>query len=361
VKAGGRAGKASPSKAKVEKYEVRDRAARKIQSCVRMYLANRKWFGLAVHVMFGWRKAGNAIISDLIEEVVVDGLIPDVLIEIFSHAGGRGDPFGENPEVERTSWSIWNMVLEDVVEDLATVVVKKQVHSFVNEYLHRKEEKNNQFDPVQSCAHIVMNDCLQEFINDIVKDSVGRMVEEYLFLQQYEEFLHTALEPIIGGVVQSAQYELDVDNFVDFMLEEFIQETCKDVAEESHEELKDVIFREREAQQFAIISKASERLVETMTLRLLALSLATNGETIIIKDRMQRLLDTLIVRASYSKLRRIEQAEQEMHTNAILRHMHQELTTNIGFEFLLGKLKEELTLQETIIDRKELKSTSQSP
>ena len=79
------------------------------------------------------------------------------------------------------------------------------------------------------------------------------MVSEYLFLQNYEEFLHAALEPIITGVVHSAQYELGIDDFVDFT-EEFVLETCS-VAAEAHEELKDVIFREREAKQFAIISK----------------------------------------------------------------------------------------------------------
>ena len=239
--------------------------------------------------------------------------------------------------------------------------MKKRVRAFVNEYLQKKEENLSHFDPVKSCSFIIIDDCLTEFINEIVKESVGTMVSEYLFLQNYEEFLHAALEPIITGVVHSAQYELGiVDDFVDFMLEEFVLETCKDVAAEAHEELKDVIFREREAKQFAIISKASERLMETMSLRFLSLSLGTNGETIIIKDRMERLLDTLIIRAIYSKLRRVKDAEKEMKTNAILRHMHQELTTNIGFEFLLGKLKEELSLQETIIDRKEL-SSRQSP
>ena len=179
--------------------QKRDSAVRKIQAVARMWLARRKWLGLSTEVMFGWRKAGHMIIDDLVEEVVVDGLIPDVLIEIFSHAGGRGDPFATNPAEDRASWGIYNMLVDEVVADMATVIVKKEIRGFVAHYLRAKEESKNQFDPVEQCSQIVLNDALVEFVNDIVKESVSSMVSEYLFLQNYEEFLHTHIRSNFDG------------------------------------------------------------------------------------------------------------------------------------------------------------------
>ena len=296
------------------------------------------------------------IIDDLVEEVVVDGLIPDVLIEIFSHAGGRGDPFATNPAEDRASWGIYNMLVDEVVADMATVIVKKEVRDFVAHYLRAKEESKNQFDPVEQCSQIILNDALVEFVNDIVKESVSSMVSEYLFLQNYEEFLHAALDPILTEVVYDSVYDFNIETYVDGMLDEFFSETCTEIAKESMLELKDIIHQERLATQFSIISASSERIVETMTLRMLALSLATNGETIIIKDRMSRLLDTMIIRAIYSKLDRVERAEKELQENVILRHLHQELTANIGIDILLADLKKHLVADEARIDAEELRS-----
>ena len=222
--------------------------------------------------------------------------------------------------------------------------------------MRAKEESKNQFDPVEQCSQIVLNDALVEFVNDIVKESVSSMVSEYLFLQNYEEFLHAALDPILTEVVYDSVYDFNIETYVDGMLDEFFSETCTVIAKESMLELKDIIHQERLATQFSIISASSERIVETMTLRMLALSLATNGETIIMKDRMSRLLDTMIIRAIYSKLDRVERAEKELQENIILRHLHQELTANIGIDILLADLKKHLAADEARIDAEELRS-----
>ncbi len=335
--------------------EKRHAAMRKIQAVARMWLARRKWLGLSTEILFGWRKAGLMIVDDLVEEVVVDGLIPDVLIEIFSHAGGRGDPFATNPMEDRVAWGIYNLLVDEVVEDITTVTVKKEVRKFVTSYLEVKEETKNQFDPIEQCSQIVLNDSLTEFVNDIVKESVSSMVSEYLFLQNYEEFLHASLDPILSEVVFDSIYDFNIETYVDVMLNDFFRETCTEIAQESMVELKDIIHQERLATQYSIISKTSERIVETMTLRMLALTLATNGETIIMKDRMSRLLDTMVIRGIYSKLTRVERVEKELQQNVILRHLHQELTANIGIDILLGDLKQQLIMDEARIDSEELK------
>ena len=335
--------------------EKRNAAVRKIQALARMWLARKQWLGLSTEILFGWRKAGLMIVDDLVEEVVVDGLIPDVLIEIFSHAGGRGDPFATNPMEDRVAWGVYNMLVDEVVEDLTTVVVKKEVRSFVTSYLQVKEERKDQYDPIEQCSRIVLTDSLTEFVNEIVKESVSSMVSEYLFLQNYEEFLHASLDPILKEVVYDSIYDFNIETYVEGMLDDFFRETCTEIAKESMVELKDIIHQERLATQYSIISKTSERIVETMTLRMLALTLATNGETIIMKDRMSRLLDTMVIRGIYSKLTRVERVEKGLQENVVLRHLHQELTANIGIDVLLGDLKQQLAIDEARIDAEEMK------
>ena len=177
----------------------------------------------------------------------------------------------------------------------------------------------------------------------------------HLFLQNYEEFLHASLDPILKEVVYDSIYDFNIETYVEGMLDDFFRETCTEIAKESMVELKDIIHQERLATQYSIISKTSARIVETMTLRMLALTLATNGETIIMKDRMSRLLDTMVIRGIYSKLTRVERVEKGLQENVVLRHLHQELTANIGIDVLLGDLKQQLAIDEARIDAEEMK------
>ena len=41
------------------------------------------------------------------------------------------------------------MLVDEVVEDMAIVIVKKEIRGFVSHYLRAKEESKNQFDPVE--------------------------------------------------------------------------------------------------------------------------------------------------------------------------------------------------------------------
>ena len=76
------------------------------------------------------------------------------------------------------------------------------------------------------------------------------MVSEYLFLQNYEEFLHAALDPILKEVVYDSVYDFNIETYVDGMLDEFFSETSTEIAKESMLELKDIIHQERLATQF---------------------------------------------------------------------------------------------------------------
>ena len=136
----------------------------------------------------------------------------------------------------------------------------------------------------------------------------------------------------------------------------FLAKPARVIAKESMLELKDIIHQERLATQFSIISASSERIVETMTLRMLALSLATNGETIIMKDRMSRLLryndnPRNIQQAGQSRARR-ERIAREYYFASFAPGIDSQHWCNI----LLADLKKHLAADEARIDAEELRS-----
>ena len=122
-------------------------------------------------------------------------------------------------------------LVTEVVEDLGESLCRQVIQSFVNGYLQtRREEEQVSPDPVS----IVIEDIAGEVSDDIAKKLVGEcineMVQSYLRQQTADDFLNTTLQPLIAEVAHLAMDDLEVENIVASMLEEYTLDTAREVS-----------------------------------------------------------------------------------------------------------------------------------
>ena len=61
------------------------------------------------------------------------------------------------------------------------------------------------------------------------------------------------------------------------------------MASESFFEMKDTIFNERQRRQYSEVAEAAQRIFDNTSLRMLIRTMATNAESILMRDYMNRL------------------------------------------------------------------------
>ncbi len=268
----------------------------RIQNYVRMRQASGRWENVTYPYMIRWRHQTSVVVDNLVEELLDDEIIPDVLIEIFSHAGHEDrDPFAPNPAEDRIVWGIWSEVVDDVVSDLGKGLAQQVIAAFVNTYLQqRRDEQSVTMDPSAVVAEDIAVEVADSEVKSIVGDCISEMVQAYLRQQTADQFLNTTLQPLIAEMALLALDDIEVDVVVNNMVEDFILETSKDVAEEAFGEMQDTIFGERQSRQYTDVATAAKRIFDNTSLRMLVRTMATNSENILMREYMDKMASGMI-------------------------------------------------------------------
>ena len=144
----------------------------------------------------------------------------------------------------------------------------------------------------------MIEDLSGEVSDDVVKKVVGEcineMVQSYLRQQTADDFLNTTLQPLIAEVAHLAMDDLEVENIVGNLVEDYILTTSQEVASESFLEMEDTIFGERQRRQYSEVAEASQRIFDNASLRMLVRTMATNAESILMRDYMDRLASGML-------------------------------------------------------------------
>jgi hypothetical protein len=317
-------------------------AAARIQAFMRMRQNSRRWVNITYPYLIRFRHVTTLVNEQLIDELLEDEIVPDVLIEIFSHAGDDevrdpflffrllcvylcarvcvcvsthpspsprvsplllslfksfptphtqgNDPFRPNPEQDRHVWTIWTEVMDETVTELADDVSRMVIRGYVNSYLQtRREKQQTALDPLSIVLQDYINEVTDLQIKQIVGASVQEMVQSYLRQQTADDFLNYTLQPLIEEVAMLAVDDIEVENVVNSMLSDYLRETCEEVAQESFVEMRDIIFSERQSRQYADVASAATRIFDNTSLRMLVRTMATNAESILMREYMNRL------------------------------------------------------------------------
>ena len=235
------------------------------------------------------------------------------------------DPFRPNPEQDRQVWSIWTELMEETVEELSDMTARLVIRGFVNSYLQtRREEQQTALDPLSAVLEDYINEVADAETKKVVADAVQDMVQAYLRQQTADDFLNTTLQPLIEEVAMLAVDDIEVENVVNNMISDYLQDTSAEVAQESFLEMRDVIFDERQSRQYADVASATSRIFDNASLRMLIRALATNNESILMREYMDRLASG-IMRKCFTIVSfgtGTSRANSNPNNNFLLFHLH---------------------------------------
>ena len=261
-----------------------------------MRQASHRWENVTYPYLIRWRHQTAVVMDDLVEELLDDEVIPDVLIEIFSHAGDVDqDPFAPNPAEDRLVWGIWSEIVDNVVSDLGKGVAQQVIAAFVNTYLQqRREVQSKSMDPSAVVVEDIAIEVADSEVKSIVSDCISEMVQSYLRQQTADQFLNTTLQPLITEMALLALDDIEVDTVVNNMVEGFIHETSKEVAAEAFGDMQESIFGERQSHQYSDVAEAAKRIFDNTSLRMLVRTIATNSESILMREYMDKMASGMI-------------------------------------------------------------------
>ena len=286
-------------------------------------------------------------VDGIVEECIAESIVPDMLIEIFTHEGRDYDAL---PADEQDIADAADGIMRETVDEMCHNVVSGVIQSFVAGYLDdmlRKKEKNPLW--------LVVLDIIEEFfsteIQRVVSECCSDMVSEHLFIQRFDAFMVDALQPNIVGVAEDAVAEVAEETFANRLMDRVMDEVTREVAETCMDE--DVKVREanRERMDLMEIARLSKETISRSALRLMLRVVASNGEGALLRRQFGRLLSGKIARP----LRRVQisAATHKRMQNVALRHMHQIITSKAMVSAALRTWDENLDVLEDDIDLQE--------
>ena len=286
----------------------------------------------------------------VLNECIEEDIIPDLLIEILTHEGKDYDALPpDEQEIADAADSVERAVVGEMSRTILTEIVRSYVADYLDEQLGRR--KNN---PLWLAVNDVVESFLEREVRNVVAESCSDLVSDHLFMQNFDSFLQSAIDPNIEEVAAESLKEARVEVLASDMLEDAMGAISREVAETCFDE--DVKNREADRERLDLleIAKIASANISRTALKLMLKVIASNGEGVQLKLQFQILLREHIARGL---LRRVERTHQvrELFKNVALRHMHQIVHVKAAVKSTLadGAWASQLSTIEDDIDMQE--------
>ena len=199
----------------------------------------------------------------------------------------------------------------------------------------------------------IVEECVAEEARAIVAESASEIVKEYIFLSAVDTFMESALKPIIADVARDAREEVAVGHMCDDFIAGLVGEIGRDLAAETLQEWELRSKMSKDLAEHAHVQLAAQRIIDRAALRQLSQMIASNGESILVGQMLDRLLESLVARTSLAKIKHQWQAQAELEANKPLGEMQHALAAQSAVDGLLGRLGSALEGFEDRLDRDE--------
>ena len=295
----------------------------------------------------------GAVLSKVVEEIIEDVLlgeeIPNMLIEVLTNKTNEYEAF---PEDEQKAFEICHCILAKVTEEESRRVVGEYLHEFVHDYLATAAGKS-QAHPLLTLSNGIVEDVLARLHVEIVKAAIAEMVNEYLFLHSFEEFLYQTLQPVITSVVVEANEDLAMEREEDDIREDVIAELAFGVAEETLREMEKEVDRRQKVFMVKELATLSQTIIDYMLLEELMKAVANQGESVAMRECFEEVEMIHVGKALLAMVASKEKAQRDMVANRPLRMIHQLVSASAIFQPMLVQFENEIQAEAEEADELE--------
>ena len=296
-----------------------------------------------------WEYILRQMVDEVVEDVLMGEEIPNLLIDVLTNKTAEYDPFSEE---EQMVFDICREVMIRVIGEESRHVVTQYLREFVQQYLTTMAGKSREH-PLVALVDGLIQEVLAKTHREIVKETIAEMVDEYLFLHSFEDYLYQALHPIITSVAIEANQELAMEYEAEFLVNGVVAWMCEDVTQEIMAEMAHEVDRRQEAFMITEVSNLSQTIIDNVLLEELMKAVANRGESIAMRECLADVKHTHLAHALLGKIRSTLDVQQEIASSRPLRLVHQLLCTSAIFPPMLLELEKEMHVEAALADEEE--------
>ncbi|XP_048588480.1 uncharacterized protein LOC5511015 isoform X2 [Nematostella vectensis] len=315
-----------------ERQMTRSQAATSIQRHFRGWRVRKsswifqlRWLG----------KSSNArhFTEGLIEEFLIEDIIPDLLIDVLSHKKTL------NPS--HPWYRLASHVCTDLInEDLNLIINQLAAGVF---YTHVPIQYLPSHDPLREISCDLIEEVVMETSLPIVKSAIGDLVTGHMTEKKRDDWLEELiLETIHPMVYQVAcvsldvnKYEITVSDLIDEVLDDLMRPVIKDA-------WREVCGAQRQTQLHQVRELAEGRLLDDLCLEHLLSLLAGNNLSLYLRDYTEETMDGLVCGQLIHQYLQVYDEKQKTLSNQALREFHLNLHTDLALDVILNELKAHL-------------------
>ncbi|XP_032236082.2 uncharacterized protein LOC5511015 isoform X1 [Nematostella vectensis] len=280
-------------------------------------------------------KSSNArhFTEGLIEEFLIEDIIPDLLIDVLSHKKTL------NPS--HPWYRLASHVCTDLInEDLNLIINQLAAGVF---YTHVPIQYLPSHDPLREISCDLIEEVVMETSLPIVKSAIGDLVTGHMTEKKRDDWLEELiLETIHPMVYQVAcvsldvnKYEITVSDLIDEVLDDLMRPVIKDA-------WREVCGAQRQTQLHQVRELAEGRLLDDLCLEHLLSLLAGNNLSLYLRDYTEETMDGLVCGQLIHQYLQVYDEKQKTLSNQALREFHLNLHTDLALDVILNELKAHL-------------------
>ena len=279
-----------------------------------------------------------------------------LLIEILAVKPGDKDPFSHKSITDRIAAEVLYEISSELIRQESRLVVEREFRNMVSRYLSKAAAvkdagKAGPLAPI--VTDILDQDLVPEMLRIVAREAIAELVQEYIFLNRFEGLFLELVDPIINDVARDTLHGVECEQESDSIFNECVKDIAKEAAEESLEELRDLVNEQRKSSELHDVAQTAQKMIYSLVFKHLMKTISSDAEAILVRAEMETLLSQLMARAMIANLRGVESVKSEIRDNVALRAVHQEITARCGLRYLLSQLDDVLNEHEAEIDANE--------
>jgi len=290
------------------------------------------------------------LLKDLLDDYLTGDVIPDILIQALTSQDGEYDPF--SPE-DQAVYEAYEAMMRSVVNGQVEAVVRGVIREFMDDFLKVQANKRGR-NPLVAEVHSLVESTLSKMTRVVVREALSEMVDEYLFMQQFDSVLDGLLEPLVAEVAEAALDETDESAAQHELVEAVVGAMASEVASEALSEMQERIFSRRKRDEFAAVSALAERIINRKLLTELVCTVASRGESVLFRTQVEHLLCAQIAKALLGTVRQALAPQQRLGQSRALRVGFQLATSRAVTGQIFQEFLRELDAFEDELERSEL-------
>ncbi|GBG31345.1 Hypothetical Protein FCC1311_075692 [Hondaea fermentalgiana] len=289
-----------------------------------------------------------SIVDELVDEYLSGEFIPDLLIDVLTNAKHEYDPVSED---ERMAYTMLENVLNKVVSQEIERAVRGVVRVFMDDFLHQQTRRDH--DPITANVQRIVDECTAQMTDEVVREALQDMVDAYLFQQQFDVLLDKYLASLVREVVVTALTEVEVEQMCTSMLDDTMDTITREVVTESLQEAETSIKRQRQREDFALVNKMMDRVLNRALARHLLQTIASNGDDVVFREQMQVYMRQKLGDALIRRILMHSTPEERLRQSRISRGALEMITSRALQTTIRANFIETLDEYEAELDRKE--------